>query len=76
MAKLVTLLEQHLDRLLPTVVLEATYWWETVTLLSLVKLQECGLGVHLPVKVCCYYFAYVYCRTSFAYAQKHYIWVL
>ena len=48
MAKLVTLLEQHLDGLLPTVVIQATIWWEAVVLLSHVKLQECGLGVHLP----------------------------
>ena len=34
----------------PTVVTQATTWWETV--IALVKLQECGLGVHLPVKVC------------------------
>ena len=62
MAKLVMLLEQHLDRLLPTVVLEATYWWEAQ--LTLVKLQKCGLGVHLPVKVHCYYLAYVYVQSG------------
>ena len=50
MAMLITLLEQHSDRQPPTVVTEATTWWETV--LVLVKLQEIGLGVHLPVKVC------------------------
>ena len=33
----------------PTVVTQATTWWETV--LALVKLQEIGLGVNLPVKV-------------------------
>ena len=49
MAKLVTLLEQHLDRQPPTVVTQATPWWETV--LAHVKLQEHGLGVHRPVKV-------------------------
>ena len=49
MARLI-LLEQHLDRQPPTVVTQATTWWETV--LALVKLQEIGLGVHLPVKVC------------------------
>ena len=49
MAKLLTLLEQHLNRQPPTVVTQATTWWETV--LALVKLQEIGLGVHLPVKV-------------------------
>ena len=52
MAKLVTLVGRHLDRQPPTVVTQATTWWETV--LTLVKLQECGLGVHLPVSVCCY----------------------
>ena len=45
MAKLVTLLEQHLDRQPPTVVTQATTWWETI--LAHVKLQESGLGVHL-----------------------------
>ena len=49
MARLITLLEQHSDRQPPTVVKQATAWWETV--LTLVKLQEFGLGVHLPVKV-------------------------
>ena len=47
-----TPLEQHMDRQPPTVVMQATDWWETV--LALVKLQECGLGVHLHVKVHCY----------------------
>ena len=51
MAKLLTLLEQHLDKQPPTVVTLVTDWWEVV--LELVELQECGLGVHLPVKVCC-----------------------
>ena len=50
MGKLVTLLEQHLDRQPPTVVTQATTWWETI--LSHVKLMECGLGGNLPVKVC------------------------
>ena len=50
MAKLVTLLAQHSDRQPPTVVTQATTWWETV--LAHVKLQKSGLGVHLPVKVC------------------------
>ena len=49
MAKLITLLEQHSDRQPPTVVLQATTWWETV--FACVKLQECGLGVNLSVKV-------------------------
>ena len=52
MAKLITALEQHSDRQPPTVVTQAIIWWETV--LALVKLQESGLGVHLPVKVCYY----------------------
>ena len=52
MAKLVTMLEQHSDRQPTTVVIQATTWWEAV--LAHVKLQECGLGVHLPVIVCCY----------------------
>ena len=51
MAKLVTVLEQHLGRQLPTVVIQATTWWETE--LACVKLQECGLKVHLPVIVRC-----------------------
>ena len=33
----------------PTVAIQATTWWEAV--LGHVKLQECGLGVYLPVKV-------------------------
>ena len=49
MARLISLLE-HLDRQPPTVVTQASTWWEMV--LALVKVQECGLGVHLPVKVC------------------------
>ena len=49
MATLVIVLEQQLDRMPPTVVTQATTWWETV--LALVKLQEIGLGVYLPVKV-------------------------
>ena len=51
MAKLVTLLEQHLDRQLPTAVTQATIWWETV--LAHVNLQESGLGANLPVNVRC-----------------------
>ena len=38
-----------MERQPPTVVTQATTWWETV--LALVKLQELGLGVNLPVKV-------------------------
>ena len=49
MAELVTLLEQHMERQPPTVVIQATTWWEAA--LAHVKLQECGLGVHLPVQV-------------------------
>ena len=49
MAELVTLLEQHMDGQPPTVVIQATAWWEAA--LAHVKLQDCGLGVHLPVKV-------------------------
>ena len=52
MAKLATLMEQHLDRQPPTVVTQATTWWETV--LAHVKIQEIGLGVNLPVNVCCF----------------------
>ena len=52
MARLITLLEQQLDRMPPTDVTKATTWWETVH--SLVNLQEIGLGVYLPVKVCYY----------------------
>ena len=48
MAELVTL-EQHMDRMPPTVVIQATDCLEAV--LALVKLQEGGLRVHLPVKV-------------------------
>ena len=50
MARLITLLEQHSDRQLTTVVTQATTWWETE--LALVKPQEIGLGVPLSVKVC------------------------
>ena len=51
MAKLVTLLEHPSDRQPATVVIQATTWWETA--LVYVMTQECGLGVNLPVKVCC-----------------------
>ena len=54
MAKLVPQ-EQHLERQPPTVVTQATTWWETV--LAHVKLQERGLGVNLPVNVR-FYFSY------------------
>ena len=49
MARLISLLEQHSEKMPPTVVTQATTWWEIV--LALVKLQEIGLGVNLPVKV-------------------------
>ena len=51
MAKLVTQEEQDSDRQPPTVVILATSWWETA--IVHVKLQEGGLGVKLPVRVCC-----------------------
>ena len=44
---LVTLVEQHLEKEPPTVAIQAIIWWEAV--LAHVKLQDCGLGVHLPV---------------------------
>ena len=37
-----------------TVAIQATIKWEAG--LALVALQEGGLGVHLHVDVCCYYF--------------------
>ena len=55
MAELVTMLEQHMEREPPTVAIRATRLQEAV--LALVYLQEGGLGVHLPVHVCCYYLA-------------------
>ena len=51
MAKLVTLVEHHWDRQQPTVVMQTTTWWEAVH--AHVKLQDCGLGVHLLVIVRC-----------------------
>ena len=51
MAVLLTVVEQHSDIQSPTVVIQGTAWWETA--LARVKLQEGGLEVHLPVKVCC-----------------------
>ena len=51
LAKLVTLLEQLLNRQLPTVVIQATPWWETVH--AHVKLMEGGLEVNLSVRVGC-----------------------
>ena len=49
MAELVTLVEQHMERQPPTVVIQALVRWEAE--LAHVKLQGCGLGVHLPVQV-------------------------
>ena len=51
MAVFITLLEQHMDRQPTTVVVQGTGWLETI--FRHVKLQETGLGVHLPVKVHC-----------------------
>ena len=56
MAESVTVVEQHLDTQPTTVVIQATTWWEAV--LAHVKLQECGLGVHLPVNVHYYMFEF------------------
>ena len=53
MVKLVTLLEQYMDKEPPTVVIQATTWWEAQ--LALVKLQEYGLEMHLTAKVGCWY---------------------
>ena len=49
MVKLVTLLEQHVEKQPPTGVIQAIVWWETV--LAHVDLHKHGLGVHLLVKV-------------------------
>ena len=57
MANSVTLEEQHLERLQTTVAIQATTWWEIG--LALVKLQGCGLEVHLPVKVSCYHIIHI-----------------
>ena len=43
-----------MEREPPTVAIQATTELEAV--LALVSLQEGGLGVHLHVDVCCYYF--------------------
>ena len=55
MAELVTLLGQQLDRQLPTVVTQATTWWEAVLVHVKLqdKVQQSGLRIHLSVKVCC-----------------------
>ena len=52
MVELVTLVEQHMEREPTTTAIQAITEWEAV--LALVYLQEDGLGVHLPVKVCCH----------------------
>ena len=52
MAELVSLMEQHTEIQPPTVVIQATTWWEAEH--EHVTLQEAGLGVNLPVGVCCY----------------------
>ena len=77
MAKLLTLLEQHLDRQPPTVVMQDMTWWEAV--ITLVKLQEIGLRVYLPVKVCYFmlydifttYACFWMVRTKHALASAH-----
>ena len=53
MAGLVILLEQHMESVPPMAVIQATTEWGPA--LALVNPQECGLGVHLHVHVCCYY---------------------
>ena len=52
MAELVTVEKQHMDIELLTVVIQAITWWAAV--FEDVTLQEGGLEVLLPVKVCCY----------------------
>ena len=52
MAMLVNLLEQQLERQPRTHVTQPTARWDAV--LAHVYVQECGLGVNLPVNVCCY----------------------
>ena len=65
MAKLVTVVGQHLDIQPTTVVIRATTWWETV--FAHVKLQECGLGVYLPVNVGYYMFEFEFKLVSYMY---------
>ena len=52
MAELVTRMEQHTEIQPPTDVIQAITWWAAG--LEAVPLQEVGLGVNLPVDVCCY----------------------
>ena len=70
MAKLLALLEQHLDRQPPTVVIQATIWWEA--LIALVNLQERSLAVYLPVMVC-YMYACEQWRQPFIVARVHFL---
>ena len=49
MAELVTLVEPHVDREPPTVVIQATTEWEAVV--ADVRVQACGLGIDLSVEV-------------------------
>ena len=72
MAKLV-LLEQHLERQPSTVVTQATTWWETI--LAHVKLQDGGLGMNLPVNVCCYYSSVLFVHI-YTYLHKRSPWAL
>ena len=53
MVELVTRMKQHTEIQPPTDVIQAITWWAAV--LEDVPLQEVGLEVHLPVKVCCYF---------------------
>ena len=64
MARLITLLEQLMDRQPSTVVTQATTWWEMV--LALVKQKEIGLGVLLPVKV----YVIILCVLSWGSAER------
>ena len=51
MVELVTHMEQHTEIQPPTDVIQAIPWMAAA--LEDVPLQEGGLGVNLPVKVCC-----------------------
>ena len=53
MAELVTRMKQHTEIQPPTVVIQVITWMAAV--LEDVPLQEVGLGVNLPVGVCCYF---------------------
>ena len=50
MAELATLEEQRLDKQLPTVVIQATTWWEVPV--ASVNFIKNGLSVNQPVNVC------------------------